>query len=83
VLITVEEGSVGGFGSFVAQALLEDGLLDSGALKFRAMFLPDEYIEHDKPEKMYAAAGLDAAGIVAKALEALGRGDEAGVKARA
>jgi 1-deoxy-D-xylulose-5-phosphate synthase len=83
VLITVEEGSIGGFGSFVAQALLDDGLLDSGALKFRAMTLPDEYIEHDKPEKMYAAAGLDAKGIVAKALEALGRRESGVEKARA
>jgi 1-deoxy-D-xylulose-5-phosphate synthase len=65
-------------GRFVAQALLDDGLLDSGALKFRAMTLPDAYIEHDKPEKIYAAAGLDAKGIVAKALEALGRGESAG-----
>ncbi len=82
VLITIEEGSIGGFGSFVAQALLEDGLLDSGALKFRAMTLPDVYIDQDKPEKMYAGAGLDAKGIVAKALEALGRG-ESGERVRA
>ncbi len=77
VLITIEEGSVGGFGSFVSQALLEDGYLDDGRLKFRAMFLPDVFIDHDKPEKMYAAAGLDAKAIVAKVLEALGRGKEA------
>ncbi len=83
VLITAEEGSVGGFGSFVSQALLEDGLLDSGALKFRALFLPDIYIEQDKPEKMYAAAGLDAKGIVAKALDALGRGESGVGKVRA
>ena len=76
VLITVEEGSIGGFGSFVAQALLEDGLLDNSTLKFRATFLPDVYQDHGKPEKMYAAAGLDAKGIVAKVLETLGRGEE-------
>jgi 1-deoxy-D-xylulose-5-phosphate synthase len=71
VLITIEEGSVGGFGALVAQFLSENGLLD-GALKFRSMVLPDIYQEHDKPEKMYAEAGLDAAGIVAKVRAALG-----------
>jgi len=76
VLVTVEEGSIGGFGSFVAQALLEDGLLDAGVLRFRAMTLPDVFIDHEKPEKMYAQAGLDANGIVAKVMEALGRGEE-------
>jgi len=76
VLITVEEGSIGGFGSFVSQALLEEGLLDNSSLKFRSMVLPDVFIDHDKPEKMYAAAGLDAKGITAKALDALGRGQE-------
>ena len=81
VLITVEEGSVGGFGSFVAQFLAEEGLLD-GALKFRSLVLPDTYQDHDKPEKMYAEAGLDAKGIVAKVLAALGR-DKAGQAARA
>jgi 1-deoxy-D-xylulose-5-phosphate synthase len=83
VLITVEEGSIGGFGSFVSQALLDEGLLDTAALKFRTMILPDVFIDHDKPEKMYAQAGLDAKGIVAKALDALGRGEKgvAGVRA--
>jgi len=71
VLITIEEGSVGGFGALVAQFLSENGLLD-GALKFRSMVLPDIYQEHDKPEKMYSEAGLDAAGIVAKVRAALG-----------
>ncbi|MGP0105293.1 transketolase C-terminal domain-containing protein, partial [Rhodoblastus sp.] len=71
-LITVEEGSIGGFGSFVAQQLAEDGLLDGG-LRFRAMVLPDVFLDHDKPETMYAKAGLDAKGIAAKAFEALGR----------
>ena len=54
VLITIEEGSVGGFGSFVQQALLDDGVFDHGRLKFRSMVLPDTFIEHDKPEKLYA-----------------------------
>jgi 1-deoxy-D-xylulose-5-phosphate synthase len=72
VMITVEEGSVGGFGSFVLQYLATAGLLDHG-LKVRPMVLPDRFIDHDKPEKMYEQAGLDAAGIVATVLAALGR----------
>jgi len=75
VLITIEEGSVGGFGSYVLQHLAESGALDKG-LKIRAMVLPDVYQDHDKPERMYADAGLDAKGIVAKVLEALGREGE-------
>ncbi len=78
VLITIEEGSVGGFGSFVTQAILERGLLDGRRpLKLRSMVLPDVFLEHDKPEKMYAESHLDAKGIVAKVLETLGREDEA------
>jgi 1-deoxy-D-xylulose-5-phosphate synthase len=73
VLITVEEGSIGGFGSFVLQLLSDKGALDRGTLKVRSMILPDTYIDHDKPERMYAQAGLDAAGIVAKVFEALGQ----------
>lgn len=76
VLITIEEGSIGGFGSFVMKTLSEEGLLDGiGArnLKFRAMVLPDLFLDHDKPEKLYAKAGLDAKGIVAKVLATLGR----------
>jgi len=72
VLITIEEGSIGGFGSFVMQALAEHGALDTG-LKVRSMVLPDEFIDHDSPAAMYARAGLDANGIVAKAFEALGK----------
>ncbi len=72
VLITVEEGSVGGFGSFVLHALADRGLLD-GACRVRAMVLPDVYLDHDKPEAMYARCGLDARGIVGKVFEALGR----------
>ncbi|HZT49069.1 MAG TPA: transketolase C-terminal domain-containing protein, partial [Hyphomicrobiaceae bacterium] len=72
VLITVEEGSVGGFGAFVLQYLAGDGLLDRG-LKVRTMTLPDVFIDHDKPEKMYDVAGLNARHIVATLLSCLGR----------
>ncbi|MBS0532948.1 MAG: 1-deoxy-D-xylulose-5-phosphate synthase [Proteobacteria bacterium] len=72
VLVTIEEGSVGGFGSFVMQALADHGVFDAG-LKFRAMVLPDVFIDHDTPAAMYAAAGLDAKGIVRKVFEALGK----------
>jgi 1-deoxy-D-xylulose-5-phosphate synthase len=72
VLVTVEEGSIGGFGSFVLQLLSDKGALDRGTVKVRSMVLPDIYQDHDKPERMYAQAGLDAAGIVAKVFEALG-----------
>lgn len=82
VLITVEEGSVGGFGSYVLQLLAERGALDRGGLKVRTMVLPDSYLDHDKPERMYARAGLDATGIVTKVFEALGR-DTAAPRARA
>jgi 1-deoxy-D-xylulose-5-phosphate synthase len=73
VLVTVEEGSVGGFGSYVLQLLSDRGALDRGPVKVRSMVLPDVYQDHDKPERMYARAGLDAAGIVAKVFEALGQ----------
>jgi 1-deoxy-D-xylulose-5-phosphate synthase len=72
VLITVEEGSIGGFGSYVLQTLSEHGALDHG-LKVRAMVLPDTFIDQDSPTAMYAKAGLDAKGIVAKVFEALGK----------
>jgi 1-deoxy-D-xylulose-5-phosphate synthase len=72
VLITVEEASVGGFSAHVLQALTQHGALDNG-LKVRCMVLPDTFIEHDSPAAMYAAAGLDAKGIVAKVFEALGK----------
>jgi 1-deoxy-D-xylulose-5-phosphate synthase len=80
VLITIEEGSIGGFGSFVMQTLSEEGIFDGiGArnLKFRAMVLPDRFLDQDKPEKLYASASLDAKGIVAKVLSVLGRETEA------
>ena len=70
-LITVEEGSMGGFGAFVLQALATHGALDRG-LKIRTLTLPDIFQEHDKPEAMYAQAGLDAEGIARGALAALG-----------
>jgi len=72
VLVTIEEGAVGGFGSFVLHHLAGAGLLDGG-LKVRTMVLPDEFIEHGKPEAMYADAGLDASGIVETVFGALGR----------
>lgn len=72
VLITIEEGSVGGFGSFVLHYLATAGLLDRG-LKIRPMVLPDRFIDHESPTVQYAEAGLDARAIVATALAALGR----------
>ena len=71
LLITIEEGAAGGFGAHVLTLLAEAGALESG-LKVRTMTLPDKFQDHDKPERMYAAAGLDAKGIVAKAIAALG-----------
>ncbi|WID99569.1 1-deoxy-D-xylulose-5-phosphate synthase [Bosea vestrisii] len=71
VLVTVEEGSVGGFGSHVLQLLAREGALDRG-LKIRSLTLPDVFQEHNKPEAMYAQAGLDAAGIVRTVETALG-----------
>ena len=69
-LITVEEGSVGGFGSHVMHTLAEHGAFDAG-LRMRSMVLPDTFIDHDTPAKMYELAQLDAKAIVARALEAL------------
>ena len=70
-LITVEEGAVGGFGSHVAQLLADEGLFDRG-LKYRSMVLPDVFIDQASPERMYQVAGMDAAQIEAKVLQALG-----------
>ena len=72
VLITVEEGSIGGFGTHVLHFLARDGLLDSG-LKIRPLTLPDQFIDHDKPERQYELAGLDAGAILRTALAALGQ----------
>ncbi len=75
VLITIEEGAVGGFGSHVMQFLAWEGLLDRD-LKVRPMTLPDIFQDHDTPERQYAQAGLDADGIAKVALSALGRSNE-------
>src|SRR6202522_1312979 len=71
VLITIEEGAIGGFAAQVVQVLAWEGLLDRG-LKLRPMILPDHFIDQDTPEKMYEAAALDAKAIVTVALGALG-----------
>ena len=73
VLITIEEGAIGGFGSHVAQLLAEETLFDTG-LKFRSMVLPDTFIDHASPVDMYAEAGMNAADIEAKVLDTLGIG---------
>jgi 1-deoxy-D-xylulose-5-phosphate synthase len=72
VLVTIEEGAIGGFGTYVLQTLAENGVLDRG-LKVRMMVLPDAFIDQDSPNAMYAKAGLDTKGIVGKVFEALGR----------
>jgi 1-deoxy-D-xylulose-5-phosphate synthase len=72
VLVTIEEGSIGGFGSQVLQLLATEGALDRG-LKVRPMVLPDRFIDQDRPEKMYDQAGLNAPQIVATVLATLGR----------
>ena len=69
-IITIEEGSIGGFGSHVSQFLSDKNLLDNN-LKFRSMILPDKFINHNKPELMYKDAGLDAEAIVSKVLDSL------------
>ncbi len=74
ILITVEEGSIGGFGSHVLHALAEEGWLDRG-MKVRTLTLPDRFIEQNKPEVMYEQAGLDARGIVTTVFQALGMSD--------
>ncbi|PKR57358.1 1-deoxy-D-xylulose-5-phosphate synthase [Thalassospira lohafexi] len=79
VLITIEEGSIGGFGAMVLQHMAGQGLLDNG-LKIRTMALPDVLMDHDKPEIQYEKAGLDAKAIVKTALGALGLSES---KARA
>jgi 1-deoxy-D-xylulose-5-phosphate synthase len=76
VLVTIEEGAIGGFGTYVLQALAEQGLLDHG-LRIRCMILPDQFIDQGTPAAMYAQAGLDAHAIVAKVFEALGKDAEA------
>ena len=70
VMITIEEGSIGGFGSHVMQFLSDRGIFDKG-LKFRSMILPDIFIDQDTPEKMYEVAGLDSSSIANKVEETL------------
>jgi 1-deoxy-D-xylulose-5-phosphate synthase len=72
VVITIEEGAIGGFGSHVLHHLAMNGLLDHG-LKIRTMVLPDVFLDHDSPQAQYDQAGLNARHIVAMALSALGR----------
>jgi 1-deoxy-D-xylulose-5-phosphate synthase len=72
VLITIEEGAIGGFGSHVLHHLAMSGMLDHG-LKIRSMVLPDVFLDHDTPQAQYDAAGLNARHIVSMALSALGR----------
>ncbi len=74
VLVTVEEGAMGGFATQVMQFLALEGIFDKG-LKFRPLTLPDRFIDHDKPEAQIAQAGLDRAGILATVLEALGQAE--------
>ncbi len=78
VAVTIEEASIGGLGAHVLTLASDEGLTDVG-LKIRTMRLPDRFQEHDKPEKQYAEAGLDAAGIVATVRQAL-RVNSAGVE---
>ena len=72
LLITIEEGAIGGFAAHVLQTLADNAVLDRG-LKIRPMLLPDVFIDQDSPAAMYAKAGLDAKAIVTKVFEALGR----------
>jgi 1-deoxy-D-xylulose-5-phosphate synthase len=74
ILITIEEGAIGGFGAHVLQLLAEEGALDQAGFKARSMVLPDEFFDHDSPPAMYAKAGLDANGIVAKVFQVLESG---------
>jgi 1-deoxy-D-xylulose-5-phosphate synthase len=74
ILVTVEEGAVGGFGAQVLHHLSSEGELDRG-FKLRCLTLPDRFVEQGKPEAMYQEAGLDAAGIVATVFKALGRSE--------
>ena len=71
MLVTIEEGAIGGFGAHVLHTLSEHGVLER-TLKVRSMVLPDLFIDQDSPAGMYARARLDAKGIVAKVFEALG-----------
>jgi 1-deoxy-D-xylulose-5-phosphate synthase len=76
LLITIEEGAIGGFGSHVLHFLAEDGTLNQAGFATRSMILPDVFIDQDTPDAMYAKAGLDANGIVAKVLEVFGMDED-------
>ncbi len=80
VLVTIEEGSAGGFGAHAMQFLADEGLLDGG-VKFRSLTLPDTYIEQDTPKRQYEAAGLTAPHIVRAVLTALGNGETTSAQA--
>jgi len=82
VIITIEEGSIGGFGSHVVHHLAMAGMLDHG-LKIRPLVLPDRFLNHDTPQKQYEEAGLNANSIVANALTALGNEEAAALISRA
>jgi 1-deoxy-D-xylulose-5-phosphate synthase len=82
VLVTVEEGSAGGFGAHVLHFLAHEGLFDRG-LKVRTLTLPDRFIEHDKPQSMYEQAALNAGGIVAAVFAAFGKDSSEEAMARA
>ena len=69
-ILTIEEGAIGGFASHVQNFLMEEGVFDRG-FKLRSMVLPDDFINHASPEKMYEVAGMNAAQIEAKVLEML------------
>jgi 1-deoxy-D-xylulose-5-phosphate synthase len=75
-VITIEEGARGGFGAWVLHFMSDDGLLDGGLVKVRTMTLPDRYLDHDSPAKMYDTARLNAPHIVETAMRALGRSAE-------
>ena len=72
LLITIEEAAIGGFGAHVMQLLAEQGALERPGFKMRSMVLPDVFIDQDSPAAMYAKAGLDANGIVAKVFDVFG-----------
>ena len=81
VIVTVEEGAIGGFGSHVLQHLTENGALDEGRLRVRTIFMPDNYMDQASPELMLANAGLDQGGIVNTVFAALGKEQEAAIRA--
>jgi 1-deoxy-D-xylulose-5-phosphate synthase len=72
LLLTIEEGAIGGFGAHVLQLLADEGALERPGFKARSLVLPDQFLDHDTPTAMYAKAGLDANGIVAKVFDVFG-----------